>query len=88
MEAHFKITESQRDDERMARAKRGPQLEESLGEACSASLKRLVRTRMLGVVGRVTGDGDPYPIRQRCEPTLCGVELRLYAAAPQTKSHH
>ena len=29
---------------------------------CSSSWNRLVRTRMLGGVGRVPGNGHPYPI--------------------------
>ena len=36
--------------------------EDSLGKTCSSSLNRLVRTRMLGGVGKVPGDGHPYPI--------------------------
>jgi RNA-directed DNA polymerase len=36
--------------------------EDSLGRACSTSLNRRMRTRMYGGVGRVTGDGGPYPI--------------------------
>ena len=43
---------------------RTAQHEDSLGTACSTSRNRLVRTRMLGGVGRVTGDGGPYPIRR------------------------
>ena len=41
---------------------RTAQHEDSLGTACSTSRNRLVRTRMLGGVGRVTSDGGPYPI--------------------------
>ena len=38
----------------------GPQ--ESLERACSTSLNRLMRTRMSGGVGRVSGNGGPQPI--------------------------
>ena len=37
----------------------------TLVRPCSASRNRLVRIRMLGGVGRVTGDGGPYPIHYR-----------------------
>ena len=49
-------------EQRMAARPRTAQHEVTLGRACSASSNRLVRTRMLGGVGRVPGNGHPYPI--------------------------
>ena len=36
--------------------------EDSLGKTCSSSWNRLVRTRMLGGVGRTVSNDRPYPI--------------------------
>jgi hypothetical protein len=41
---------------------RGFVSEELMGRSCSSSLNRPVPTRMLGGVGRVPGNGHPYPI--------------------------
>jgi hypothetical protein len=54
-----------RSDELLARCSRTTQPEESLGPACSASLNRLVRARMLGGMVMVTGDDGPYQILRR-----------------------
>jgi hypothetical protein len=54
-----------RDDECLVRVSGRGESEESLGESCFSSSNRLVRTRMLGGVGRVLGDGHPYPITSR-----------------------
>ena len=43
-------------------ALRAYQLKEPVGEPCSASLNPRMRTRMYGRVGRVAGNGHPYPI--------------------------
>ena len=51
-----------RDDECLVIVSGRGESEESLGESCSSSSNRLVRTRTLGGVGRVLGDGHPYPI--------------------------
>jgi hypothetical protein len=50
------------DEECLARTSRTYKSEESMGGTCSASSNRLVRTRMLGGVGRMVSDGHPYPI--------------------------
>ena len=55
-----------RDDERLAILARSLESEDPLGRACSSSWNRLVRTRMLGGVGRTVSNGRPYPI----SPTL------------------
>ena len=54
-----------RDDECLVRAAGRGESEESLGESCSSSSNRLVRTRMLGGVGRAAREGRPYPILLR-----------------------
>ena len=51
-----------RDDERLVSFARCLESENPLGRTCSSSWNRLVRTRMLGGVGRVPGNGHPYPI--------------------------
>ena len=47
--------------------------EDTLGRACSASSNRLVRTRMLGGVGRAVSDGRPSSLP---DYVLAGVEAR------------
>ena len=51
-----------RDAQQVAGATRTAFVEATLEPACSASRNRLMRTRMLGGVGRVPGNGRPYPI--------------------------
>ena len=49
--------------------------EDSLGKTCSSSWNRLVRTRMLGGVGRTVSNGRPYPI----SPMSLGLTDRIHA---------
>ena len=51
-----------RDAQQMAAGTGTAFAQTTLVRPCSASRNRLVRIRMLGGVGRVTGDGGPYPI--------------------------
>jgi hypothetical protein len=51
-----------RDDERLVSFAGCLESETPLGGTCSFSWNRLVRPRMLGGVGRVPGNGHPYPI--------------------------
>ncbi|XZE36086.1 hypothetical protein SH501x_001640 [Pirellulaceae bacterium SH501] len=47
----------------VASSPRGFKHEDIMGRACSSSLDRRMRTRTYGGVGRVPGNGHPYPIR-------------------------
>src|SRR6056297_863482 len=51
-----------RDDERLVARARDVEPQITLGGTCSASPNRLVRTRLLGGVGRASRKGRPYPI--------------------------
>ncbi len=51
-----------RADQCVAGRTRTAQPEDTMGQACSTSLNRRMRTRTSGGVGRVTGNGGPYPI--------------------------
>src|SRR6056297_1300120 len=50
-----------RDDERLVARARDVEPQITLGGTCSASPNRLVRTRLLGGVGRASRKGRPYP---------------------------
>jgi hypothetical protein len=56
-----------RDDERLVSFAGCLESETPLGGTCSFSWNRLVRPRMLGGVGRVPGNGHPYPISPNSE---------------------
>ena len=53
------------DVEQVAGATRTSFVKATLGRACSSSRNRLVRTRMLGGVGRAVSNGRPYPISSK-----------------------
>ena len=62
------MTASTKPDLNQVVASRRRAIDPALGETCLASLSdlnRLVRTRMLGGVGRAVSNGRPYPIRWR-----------------------
>ena len=54
--------DANRDAQQVAARTRTAFAQATLVRPCSASRNRLMRTRMSGGVGRVTGNGDPYPI--------------------------
>jgi len=64
-----------RHDERLVSFARCRESENPLGRACSSSWNRLVRTRMLGGVGRTVSNGRPYPI----SPMSLGLTDRIHA---------
>ena len=68
------------------------QHEDPVGRACSATSNRLMRTRMSGGVGRVTGDGGPYPISHRFAiglPMQRGLVLRiLHTSYQESATQH
>ena len=60
------MTASTKPDLNQVVASRRRAIDPALGETCLTSLSdlnRLVRTRMLGGVGRAVSNGRPYPIR-------------------------
>ncbi len=67
-------------DECVACRTRHVKHEDSLGRACSTSSNRLMRTRMPGGVGRVTGNGGPYPIIWRLVRLVSSVRPMIDAA--------
>ena len=60
-------------DECVACRTRTAQLKDIVGQACSPSLNRRMRTRMSGGVGRVIREDGPYPITRR----FVGVVVQL-----------
>ncbi|GIX01059.1 MAG: hypothetical protein KatS3mg111_4391 [Pirellulaceae bacterium] len=69
-----------RPDKRPAVSPRTVIAEETLGTACSASQKRLMRTRMSGGVGRVIRKDGPYPIS--AAPISIGIRRGNRKASP------
>src|SRR6056297_610856 len=64
-----------RDDERLVARARDVEPQITLGGTCSASPNRLVRTRLLGGVGRASRKGRPYPISHSyCVPSCRRIE--------------